>query len=479
MPFAGFEDFNACVLAQTDKGHSDESARRICGAIKAKVENNTKEFEAVTLSEDEKKVVEECTQAVNMYTERLDNVEVFMSGTWNKDKYSEQDLKDMVQNFNELKEHVKPPAKIGHSEDQTFLKKEGLPAAGWVDKLQLVGNKVVASFRDVPKVVKDLITKKAYKRVSAEIYPKYKDPTSGKIYKNVLRAVAFLGGDIPAVETLSDIQALYAKSPDGAKWYTFDNSEFERRGGVYMAKWFKITIDGEQQKEELVKKLSDAMGVKVNVEDGAMVDEEEQKKRAEEDKKIQDAEAQNKKIEELTQQYQAVSKLQGDKDKEIADLKAKIAELEQQLSGKSAEVTGFQKKFEEMEKNTKTKSIKMFVKQAIKDGKVLPAQEGVIVALMEQLDDKAVVKYTQDEKEVSLSHLEAFKKHITESPVVVNFSEVSPSTEVEHKITDNKVSIGGVQYGVENMELVQKAEKYAQENNVAFDVAILEVSKEK
>ncbi len=475
MPFAKWPDFDACVNEQTGKGHSEDSAKRICGAIKARVENNSKEFEAMKLSEDEKKSVDECSQEVSSFTEKLENVEIFMSGTWNKDKYSEQDLRDMVKNFEELKDRVKPPAKIGHSEDQKMLKKEGLPAAGWVNKLQLVGNRVVASFTDVPKVIKDLIAKKAYKRVSAEIYPTYKDSTTGKVYKNVLRAVAFLGGDIPAVETLRDVQALYAAGPDGAKWYTFDSSEFEKGGGVYMSKWFKVTVDGEQQKEELVKKLSDAMGVKVNVEDGAMIDEEEQKKRAEEETKIKDAEDKNKKIEELTQQFQAVSKLQGDKDKEIADLKAKIADLEAQLNGKSAEVEGFQKKFAEAEKNARTESIKSFVRQAIKDGKVIPAQESVIVALMEQLDDKAVMKYTQDEKEVSLSPMEAMKKHIMDSPKIVSFSEVAPH--VEHTVTpDSKISISGVTYDVMNTELVQKAEKYAQENNVAFDVALLKVS---
>lgn len=139
----------------------------------------------------------------------LDNVEVFAVGTWNKDKYTASDLQEMVRNFDTLKDVVKPPAKIGHSEHQELLKKEGLPAAGWVTSVKMVGNKLVATFNDVPKVIKDLVDKKAYKRVSAEIYPKYKNPADGKTYNNVLRAVAFLGADTPAVETLSDIAALY------------------------------------------------------------------------------------------------------------------------------------------------------------------------------------------------------------------------------------------------------------------------------
>lgn len=38
LPFAGYDDFAACVADQKSKGHSDESAHKICGALQAKVE---------------------------------------------------------------------------------------------------------------------------------------------------------------------------------------------------------------------------------------------------------------------------------------------------------------------------------------------------------------------------------------------------------------------------------------------------------
>ena len=43
MPFAGFKDFAACVAAQKKKGKSDESAKKICGALQKKAEGETKE----------------------------------------------------------------------------------------------------------------------------------------------------------------------------------------------------------------------------------------------------------------------------------------------------------------------------------------------------------------------------------------------------------------------------------------------------
>ena len=38
MPFARWESFEACVLEQKETGHSDESARKICGAIQERAE---------------------------------------------------------------------------------------------------------------------------------------------------------------------------------------------------------------------------------------------------------------------------------------------------------------------------------------------------------------------------------------------------------------------------------------------------------
>ena len=222
MPFAGFENWEACILAQKDKGHDEDSANRICGFLKNEFENLS---QTVELSEKEKIAVDKCVKLSQVKTFANLECEIFAIGKWNGDKYNALDLQEMVTNFDALKGTVKPPAKIGHSESQDLLKAEGLPAAGWVDKLKLVGNKVVATFRDVPKVIKDLIDKKAYKRVSAEIYPSYKDPVSGKTFKNVLRAVAFLGQDIPAVESLSDIVALYkGDNSQEFKVYDFDSN---------------------------------------------------------------------------------------------------------------------------------------------------------------------------------------------------------------------------------------------------------------
>lgn len=60
-PFAGFADFDACVTAQTNKGHSAASARKICGAIQAE----TEKAERVAAEEDAK--IETVTKSVKIW----------------------------------------------------------------------------------------------------------------------------------------------------------------------------------------------------------------------------------------------------------------------------------------------------------------------------------------------------------------------------------------------------------------------------
>jgi len=270
MPFAGFKDWNACTIAQKEKGHGEVSANKICGAIKARVEGKTEELssfgEFITLTSKEmeevclecaegmrKNKVDKITLPVNILkqyidsfaedktspkdlqekkveefaeTFDLDNVEVFKAGTWNGDTYSEADIQTMVDNFVDLKDKVKPPVKLGHNEDQKIVKDSGLPAGGWIKSLKKVGKKLVADISDVPRKIYELVKNKGYKRVSSEVYPNYK--SAGKEHGPALRAVAFLGSDIPAVDGLSDILALHSSyEEDGQeiKVYSVEDKE--------------------------------------------------------------------------------------------------------------------------------------------------------------------------------------------------------------------------------------------------------------
>lgn len=154
----------------------------------------------------------------------IDAVEIFSAGTWNGDTYSVKDLDEMVKAFEETSQTVRPFLKLGHSDDQKLLQAEGLPAAGWIGRVYRKGEKLLADFVDMPKTIYELIEKKAYRKVSSEIYVgvKIKD----KAYKYMLGAVALLGSELPGVMNLKDILSRYGlKDFEDIKSYTDNQSD--------------------------------------------------------------------------------------------------------------------------------------------------------------------------------------------------------------------------------------------------------------
>lgn len=182
-------------------------------------------------------------------TYNINNVEIFATGKWNGDTYTEKDLDEIVKAFNETKNEIKPFLKLGHDPKQKLLQKDGYPSAGWITNLKKVGNKIVATFSDVPEKVYQLIKNKAYKTVSSEIFwnLKHKDKT----YKRLLSAVALLGSDMPAVTSLSDILNLYGfNTEDNFNKILNKNISIDYQ----LLKTYTISME-DHQMEEKVKEL--------------------------------------------------------------------------------------------------------------------------------------------------------------------------------------------------------------------------------
>lgn len=145
--------------------------------------------------------------AEDMQTVDLENVELWSEGTFNGDKYTGEDLQAMVDAQAEIGGAVKPYVKLGHDNGQKLLQTDGYPAAGWITDLKKVGSKLYGTLKNVPRVIADLIEKKAYGRFSPEIAWNLK--ANGKTYKRVLMAAGLLGADTPANLTLKDFVNLY------------------------------------------------------------------------------------------------------------------------------------------------------------------------------------------------------------------------------------------------------------------------------
>ena len=127
------------------------------------------------------------------YSNSIEGVELFATGTHNGDKYTEEDLDAIVEAFGKL--DFKPPLKAGHGKDVP-----GMPALGWVANLRRVGSKLIADFSHMPDVVYQAIKDRRYNTVSAEIYWNLK--RGGDAFRRALKAVALLGAEIPAVAGL-------------------------------------------------------------------------------------------------------------------------------------------------------------------------------------------------------------------------------------------------------------------------------------
>lgn len=174
------------------------------------------------LAEFEKDVADKLREFAIGESHNIKGVEIFAEGDWNGDKYTSKDLEKIAENFKATKKYLKPYLKLGHSEDQTMLAEDSLPAAGWIKnvyvKMTDAGAKLYADFVDMPQKIYDLVRAGAYARVSSEIFIDVK--VNGKKYDKALKAVALLGGETPAVQNLNDVYALYIV---GAKVLAYEN----------------------------------------------------------------------------------------------------------------------------------------------------------------------------------------------------------------------------------------------------------------
>ncbi|HEX7925947.1 MAG TPA: hypothetical protein VF678_00050, partial [bacterium] len=132
--------------------------------------------------------------------------EIFSVGTWNGDTYTAADLREIAGNFARLRDEIRPPLKFGHDAGQTLTgQSDGDPALGWVSALWVDDDKLMATFTDVPAVVVEAVRAGRYRNVSAEVWHKLRH--GDQTLTHVLKAVALLGADLPAVTNLRDLTA--------------------------------------------------------------------------------------------------------------------------------------------------------------------------------------------------------------------------------------------------------------------------------
>lgn len=341
----------------------------------------------------------------------IDGVEIFSTGVWNGDEYTEKDLDDMISAFNNTSTRIRPALKLGHNNDQALIQKDGLPAAGFIGKLYRKGQKLIADFVDIPKKVFDLIQNKAYTRVSSEIYWDI-DIGNGEVYSKLLSGVALLGSDIPAVSSLSEILSLYGLNYESIKSYAKIENEVT-------IKQYSIEI----QKENL------------------------------DDKEIIMSEKQEPVVEEKN--YELENKVKN-YENEIAALKKKDEERESELKE-------YKSKAEELESRNKEVELERYLDSLEGDNLSTAGMRPYIKALLGV--EKKEYSFKKGEEEVKIENRnevlkEILKMHSANSKV--NFDNNSLEGDKDKK---NTLEAEIAKYSAENKVSYAQAYKAVMKNN--------------
>lgn len=141
--------------------------------------------------------------------------EILSVGKFNGVDISENDIDEMIANFDELKDTKEVSMRIGHTSDDKPNTK--VLRAGTVEKLEKGISKktgkptLLARIRNTPKQIAEFIDKELLKPVSIEFLRKWKDGVTGKDYKNVLTAIALMGAAQPAVPALADFEISFSE----------------------------------------------------------------------------------------------------------------------------------------------------------------------------------------------------------------------------------------------------------------------------
>lgn len=199
---------------------------------------------------------------------KISGVEVFSVGEWNGDEYTLDDLNEMVKAFNETHKGARPYLKLGHDDSQKLIQSDGLPAAGWVENLYVSGSKLLADFSDIPTKIYELILKKAYRKVSCEIFWNIK--VGEQMYRRMVGAIALLGANTPGVMNLNDIMAQYKKYTgtydkliiDNISEFKLGSKETEAKGDNMEKTEKEIKLEFSlNEKEQELKKTNEALDV--------------------------------------------------------------------------------------------------------------------------------------------------------------------------------------------------------------------------
>lgn len=348
----------------------------------------------------------------------IQDVEIFASGMWNGDRFTDDDLNQIVESFKKTKDKLRPYVKIGHGDSQNLLSKDELPKAGVIENVRKVGSKLIADLVQVPKKVFEVVKRKAFDKISSELFVNI--DISGERHPFALKAVALLGGETPAVHDLNSIMDLfcyegiaigYSDNTNNSKEYDFEQSYFNK-------------------KEE----------------EGFSMNPEELTR-------------QNARLEAKIKSFQDENAELSDEIKKAEEVQKQYKETQEKLEVENKELS---EKVNTLEKQFRESKIYTAIDNSIKEGKIMPSQRELLFGLITsvKLDDQAKVFKVKD-KEYKSGEEMIFA-------LIDSFNE-KPELNIDEKSGKGKSK--------DEDATIKLAEEYAEKNKVSFSQALIEVSK--
>jgi len=235
---------------------------------------------------------------MELETREIKNVEIMDEGEWKGNKFGPSEFDEAITNFNGGV--IAPYINIDHDNKLTKKMQDilGVMSMGFVSKLYRNGTKLMADFKQVPKLIAELIQAGALKQKSVEWWHEFKS-ASGKKFNNVLECVTFFGANgIPAVNTLNDVVNLFQNELQIEKYTDEVGSKAtiqyqnERKGENIMPKievdkaeydgLVKMKADGETA----ISKMKEDHKKEIEAKDATIADLSEYKEKVEADKKV-------------------------------------------------------------------------------------------------------------------------------------------------------------------------------------------------
>jgi len=360
-----------------------------------------------------------------------------------KKLWTDADLKNIEQKYNEQAGRHEAPACVGHPTDNA-------PAYGWLEKVEKVGDKLFGYFKDMTPQFKEWLEKRHYKKRSLSLYP-----------DGLIRHVGFLGAVPPALKGMSDDglpQASFAESKD---FVTYEFSDWRTTAiGRVLGRLRDYLIEKEslEKADQIISSYDVEAIIKPPPEpqEASPAFEElgtKQSTKEDDMDKVKELEAQ---LEEEKKKSAQFSDAAATKDTELTQLKAQLAA--EQAKNRRAE-------FAEFVNSLNTAS----------EVHVPPAMVSGALDFMEILSGIGEFEFAEAEgKTAKKNALDAFKGWLKNMPVCVELSEkATKAGAAEPSPSSKKANDPRVTVDPERQELHEKALAYQEKHpNTSYEVAV-------